>query len=40
VVPNPMYGSWREALYDFRHDLPRTERLRRLRDRLDPADGP
>jgi acid phosphatase len=40
VVPNPMYGSWREALYDFRHDLPRAERLRRLRDRLDPADGP
>jgi acid phosphatase len=28
IIPNPMYGSWERAIYDFRVDLPPAEKLR------------
>lgn len=36
VLPNPQYGSWDGALYDFEYQLSREEQLRRKRRRLRP----
>ncbi|TNE95156.1 MAG: 5'-nucleotidase, lipoprotein e(P4) family [Deltaproteobacteria bacterium] len=37
VLPNPMYGDWEQALYDYKGDLER-ERLKELRlKNLDPG---
>lgn len=36
ALPNPQYGSWRGALFDYDYGRPREERLRRMRDRLAP----
>lgn len=38
VLPNPIYGSWERALYDFEPDLSDAEKARRVRDRLDPLE--
>jgi 5'-nucleotidase (lipoprotein e(P4) family) len=35
VVPNPIYGSWERALYDFEPDLSDAEKARRVAERLD-----
>lgn len=35
ILPNPVYGSWDQALYDFNRDLSREERLKIQRERLD-----
>ena len=37
VLPNPQYGSWEGALYDYDYGLSRTETLRRKRRRLRTA---
>ena len=37
VVPNPQYGSWEGALYEYDYGLERAERLRRKRRRLRTA---
>ncbi len=29
VLPNPMYGNWEGALYDFNYKLPRSEMVKR-----------
>lgn len=34
ILPNPVYGSWDQALYDFESDLTETERARILNQRL------
>ncbi|SMO36952.1 5'-nucleotidase, lipoprotein e(P4) family [Gracilimonas mengyeensis] len=34
VLPNPVYGSWEQALFDFEDDLSEQERIRILRKRL------
>ena len=34
MLPNPIYGSWERALYDFDHALPRAEKLNRKRKNL------
>jgi acid phosphatase len=35
ALPNPQYGSWRGALFDYDYGLSREARLRRMRGRLD-----
>lgn len=35
VLPNPQYGSWEGALYDFEYDLPSGEQLRRKYEQLE-----
>jgi acid phosphatase len=35
VFPNPIYGSWEQALYDFDDELSESERLERVNSRLD-----
>lgn len=35
MLPNPQYGSWEGALFDFDYSLSRDERLRRKAARLD-----
>lgn len=35
MLPNPQYGSWEGALFDYDYDLPPAERLRRKYERLD-----
>jgi acid phosphatase len=37
VLPNPQYGSWEGALYDYDYGLSRAETLRRKRRRLRTA---
>ena len=37
VLPNPQYGSWEAALYEYDFGLPRAEKLRRKRQRLRTA---
>lgn len=34
VLPNPVYGSWDQALYDFNRDLSQEERIEIQRKRL------
>lgn len=36
VFPNPIYGSWEQALYDFDDDLSESERLDKINSRLNP----
>ena len=36
ALPNPQYGSWRGSLFDYDYGQSPTERLRRMRERLDP----
>jgi acid phosphatase len=35
MLPNPIYGSWERALYDFEPDLSDREKARRITERLD-----
>jgi acid phosphatase len=35
VIPNPIYGTWERALYDFESDLSDLEKVRRITERLD-----
>lgn len=35
ILPNPVYGSWEQALYDFEEGLSESERNTILRKRLD-----
>jgi len=35
VIPNPIYGSWERALYDFESGLSDAEKARRVAERLD-----
>jgi acid phosphatase len=35
VIPNPIYGTWERALYDFEPDLSDLEKVRRITERLD-----
>ena len=37
VLPNPQYGSWEAALYEFNYSLPYLEQLERKFRHLDPA---
>lgn len=39
VLPNPEYGSWEGALYDYQYDLSPAEKLRRKREKLRTARG-
>jgi acid phosphatase len=39
VLPNPQYGSWEAALYEFNYGLPYLEQLERKFRHLDPAQG-
>jgi len=39
VLPNPQYGSWEAALYEFNYGLPYVEKLERKFRHLDPADS-
>lgn len=42
VVPNPMYGSWQRALYEYQDKLPARKKLRRKLEAVRtwvPADG-
>ena len=34
ILPNPVYGSWEAALYEFEYGLPRTEKLKREYEKL------
>ena len=34
IFPNPVYGSWEAALYEFEYGLPHTEKLKREYERL------
>lgn len=36
VLPNPQYGSWEAALYDFEYGLPRRSLLDAKREHLTP----
>lgn len=36
MLPNPVYGSWEDALFDFNDELTDTERKTILNNRLDP----
>jgi 5'-nucleotidase (lipoprotein e(P4) family) len=35
ILPNPVYGSWERALYDYDDRLSRTEKLRHKREALE-----
>ena len=35
ALPNPQYGSWRGALFDYDYGLTREAQLRRMRERLE-----
>lgn len=35
ILPNPMYGHWETALYEYDYDLPRERRLQRLLQQLE-----
>ncbi len=37
MLPNPQYGSWEGALFEYDYSLSPTEQLQRKRDQLDPA---
>jgi 5'-nucleotidase (lipoprotein e(P4) family) len=37
MLPNPMYGSWEQALYGYDRNLPRGEKLKAAYDRLETA---
>lgn len=39
VLPNPMYGSWEAALYDYEYGLPPAEKIERKRERLETGIG-
>jgi len=34
VLPNPQYGSWEGALYEYEYGLSRAEKLERKREQL------
>jgi acid phosphatase len=34
MLPNPVYGSWEAALYEFEYGLPRAEKLKREYEKL------
>ena len=34
MLPNPIYGSWEAALYEFEYGLPHSEKLKRAYERL------
>lgn len=38
ILPNPMYGSWENALYDWESGLTDEDKIRRVIERLDPAE--
>jgi len=35
ILPNPVYGSWEAALYEFEYGLPHTEKLKREYEKLE-----
>ena len=37
MLPNPQYGSWEGALFEYDYSLSPEEQLQRKRDQLDPA---
>ncbi|MAL16407.1 MAG: 5'-nucleotidase, lipoprotein e(P4) family [Balneola sp.] len=39
MLPNPVYGSWEQALYDFNSELSEEERNEKLRKRLNSKSG-
>lgn len=39
MLPNPQYGSWEAALYEFNYGLPYLDKLQRKFRHLDPAQG-
>ncbi len=38
IIPNPMYGGWDAALYDFDYSLPPEDKFNHMYDWLDPMD--
>jgi acid phosphatase len=34
MLPNPIYGSWEGALYEYEYRLPHTEKLKREYEKL------
>jgi len=38
IVPNPMYGTWEQALYGFDRGLERSEKINLKRGALDPSE--
>jgi acid phosphatase len=38
ILPNPMYGGWDAALYDFDYSLPQEEKFNKMYDWLDPME--
>jgi len=38
IIPNPMYGGWDAALYDFDYSLPPEEKFNRMYEWMDPLE--
>ena len=38
IIPNPMYGGWDSALYDFDYSLPPEDKFNRMYDWMDPLE--
>ena len=38
ILPNPIYGSWERALFDFESGLSDAEKARRVAGRLETGD--
>lgn len=36
IMPNPAYGGWSGALFDFEYGMPREQKLERLYEHLEP----